>query len=639
MIKIFNKIKISVMAAVVALMGLTACNDYLDVVPDGGDPTLPDAFALRSVAYRYLGTCYSYMPKDGTGSDPAMLGSDELVDLYPRTTGKYFSTSMTMIARGYQNKSTVYGNDWHSLFTGIRDCDNLIDNVDLVPDMNQEEKNQWKAEARFLKAYYHFCLIRKWGAIPVVKHSLPMDASVEDVRVYRDPIDTCFNFVLSELDKAIPDLAESFSNTEYGRITKAIGYAFKARVACYAASPLFNGNDDQKNLVDKRGVQLFPTKTEEQKLERWQYAVDACKAAIEECQKINLKLYEGEDILYRMNDTLKTDLILRGAMCERWNSELIWGNTQSWTSERINWQVMGCVNLQYEENPQFTGALTGYRCFGVPLKVAEEFYSKHGVPIAVDKDRQAGWNEMEIKRGDEQNQFYLERGYETVKLNFDREPRFYASILPNGYYWPDKNSPKRFTCYSGKEATAPWAASGSAVRVGYAWIRFYPINHPLKAQTDYTGLKHVYPAFRMAEVYLNYAEACNEKPNRDEAEALKYLNLVRERVGLKNIEEAYPEVIGNKELLRTLIKKEKMVEFAMENMRHYDACRWLDAEKEYPCDNWTLKCTSENYEDSYQRVFDEFIGGPAKFEKKDYFFPVNSGDLAKMPNWTQNYGF
>ena len=59
MIKIFNKIKISVMAAVVALMGLTACNDYLDVVPDGGDPTLPDAFALRSVAYRYLGTCYS----------------------------------------------------------------------------------------------------------------------------------------------------------------------------------------------------------------------------------------------------------------------------------------------------------------------------------------------------------------------------------------------------------------------------------------------------------------------------------------------------------------------------------------------------------------------------------------------------
>ena len=82
-----------------------------------------------------------------------------------------------------------------------------------------------------------------------------------------------------------------------------------------------------------------------------------------------------------------------------------------------------------------------------------------------------------------------------------------------------------------------------------------------------------------------------------------------------------------------------MVEFAMENMRHYDACRWLDAEKEYPCDNWTLKCTSENYEDSYQRVFDEFIGGPAKFEKRDYFFPVYSGDLAKMPNWTQNYGF
>ena len=115
--------------------------------------------------------------------------------------------------------------------------------------------------------------------------------------------------------------------------------------------------------------------------------------------------------------------------------------------------------------------------------------------------------------------------------------------------------------------------------------------------------------------------------------------MVRERVGLNKVEEAYPEVRGNKELLRALIKKERMVEFAMENMRHYDACRWLDAEDEYPCDNWTLKCKADNYEDSYNRVTDEFIGGAAAFGKKDYLFPFYSGDLAKMPRWTQNYGF
>lgn len=71
----------------------------------------------------------------------------------------------------------------------------------------------------------------------------------------------------------------------------------------------------------------------------------------------------------------------------------------------------------------------------------------------------------------------------------------------------------------------------------------------------YKAIKYVYPAFRLAEVYLNYAEACNEKPQRDETAALLYLNKVRNRVGLKDIEEAYPEIKGNKELRAGVSRK------------------------------------------------------------------------------------
>lgn len=56
-------------------IGLTACNDYLNVVPNDGLATIESAFNLRSTAIRYLGTCYSYMTEEGAaGSDPALLG-------------------------------------------------------------------------------------------------------------------------------------------------------------------------------------------------------------------------------------------------------------------------------------------------------------------------------------------------------------------------------------------------------------------------------------------------------------------------------------------------------------------------------------------------------------------------------------
>lgn len=151
-------------------------------------------------------------------------------------------------------------------------------------------------------------------------------------------------------------------------------------------------------------------------------------------------------------------------------------------------------------------------------------------------------------------------------------------------------------------------------------------------------MKTVYPAFRLAEIYLNYAEACNEKPQRDEAAALEYLNKVRERVGLNKIQEAYPEIRGNQELLRWCIQKERMVEFGLEAMRHYDACRWMIAKKEYPSENWTLHVSATTYEESYERVSNDYVGSPAVFRDKDYLHPINATQMAEMTNMTQNYG-
>ncbi len=144
--------------------------------------------------------------------------------------------------------------------------------------------------------------------------------------------------------------------------------------------------------------------------------------------------------------------------------------------------------------------------------------------------------------------------------------------------------------------------------------------------------------YRLAEIYLNYAEACNEKPQRNEDEALKYFNKVRNRSGLNNIEEAYPEVIGNKILLRDLLRKERMVELAFENHRYYDIRTWMIAGEESNGIVYARNLLATNYEDSWVRT-DKIFKEKMVFEPKHYLFPIHQDQLAEMVNLTQNYGW
>jgi hypothetical protein len=215
-----------------------------------------------------------------------------------------------------------------------------------------------------------------------------------------------------------------------------------------------------------------------------------------------------------------------------------------------------------------------------------------------------------------------------------RDARFYASILANGFNWYNRGSgDKVITFHTG--GTSGYQASGDCVKAGYLFRRMSDPNN--NTEVGQWG-QFCWPMFRLAEIYLNYAEACNEKPQRNEAEALEYMNRVRNRSGLNNIEIAYPEVIGNQSLLRQLIMKERMVELAFESHRYHDARMWLIAEDEFVGPNYTRNLQATNYEDSWRRT-SALFPGVRVFEKKHYFFPINQNQLNEMKNFTQNYGW
>ncbi|MBR1575920.1 MAG: RagB/SusD family nutrient uptake outer membrane protein [Bacteroidales bacterium] len=647
--KKLSKWALALSSVAVLLMPL-GCDNFLNVVPDDGLATIEMAFNLRSSAIRYLATCYAYMPNDGVpASDYAMLTGDEMWDLVGRVvsnTSARVSNSLFQIARGYQSASRVYGNDWASMYQGIRCCDILCENIDRVPDMTDAEKDQWKAEATFLKAYYHFNLIRKWGPVPIIRKSLPMDADVEQVRVYREPIDTCFDFVLDLLDKAMPDLPlENPSTDEYGRVTRPACAALRARVAVYAASPLFNGNEEEATLVDNRGVQLFPAKTAEQKLERWTYAMTACKEALDVCESANIHLYDGSTIDYRMVDTLKRTLTIRKSFSERWNSELIWGNTQTSSSLISVFQQLCMPNLT-----DFTHSLGGYRFIGVPLKIVDQFYTRNGLPTENDLE----WvniNPMELKNGTDDHSYYLKRGYTTVRLNFNREPRFYASLGFDGGNWMGMLSSYNdltpddlptIECRIGGQQGKTGSENGPVT--GYFPMKLFPLEARMSANSTFVSYWFPWPILRLTDLYLLYAEAINEAegPNGPHKEDLfRMMDAVRERAGIPDVKTSWDEYSNNPGYyntqpgMREIIHRERLNELVFESQRFWDIRRWKTAPAEYQKSIYGFTVTGSSPEDYYIRN----LIATQSFGLKDYFWPIYTYYLERNPNLVQNIGW
>jgi hypothetical protein len=648
--KLFIYILIS-LAILTSLFGFQSCNTFLDVVPDDGLPSVETAFNLRSSAIRYLGTCYSYMTNEGApGSDAGMLSGDELWDLYGRVvtnTSARVPFTISNIARGYMSATSVYGNDWASMYEGIRCCDIFVENIDKVPDMPEQEKAQWIAEVTFLKAYYHFNLVRKWGPIPIIHESLPIDSSVEDVRLHRNTIDECFDFILGLLDKAEPDLpVVPASVDEYGRITKAICASFKAKVAVFAASPLFNGNEEEAGLLDTDGTtRLFPSKTDDEKLQRWTYAMNACKEAIDICADANISLYDGSDILYRLSDSLKTTLTLRNAFNQKWNCELIWGNTQTPSSSMTIFQRL-CQPIMNG----YTDMLGGYRFIGVPLKIAEQFYTVNGLPIAND----AAWaniNPMDLRIGDAQHAYYIYEGYTTIKLNFDREPRFYASLGFDGGCWlgqqtnyndiqPEKM--RYISCRMGGEQAKSGKETGPVT--GYFPKKMFPIQCTWSGNNSPVTYWFPWPMLRLADLYLLYAEAINEAegPNGPHsAELFQYIDAIRERARIPDVKTSWdvysnaPGYYSTKVGMRDIIHRERLNELAFESQRFWDIRRWKEAPVEYQKGIYGFDVICAAPEDYYTRKFIY----EQKFGLKDYFWPIPISYIEINPNLVQNIGW
>jgi len=608
-----------------------ACTDYLDVIPDNV-ATVDNAFAMRSQAEKYLFTCYSYLPRHGNpGLDPAMEGGDEIWRLNNQGS-QYFN-----LARGYQNVSNPYGDNlWVSLYGGLRDCNIFLENIGLVPDLSETERRQWISEVKVLKAYYHFYLVKMYGPIPLIKENLPIDATFEETKAYREPVDSCFAYIVRLLDESIIDLPLNILNKqqESGRITQTAALSLKATVLVTAASPLFNGNKDQDILLNPDGTQLFNQTFSK---EKWDLAAAACKEAITACDSANLELYTyySNYQQFHLTDTIQTQLSLRNSICERWNNEIIWANTQSYCAI----QGSALPNLSnYAENFIPRGD------YSPTLKIVELFYSEHGVPISEDKN----WDynsRYQLKEATEADELYIRKGYTTVNLHFNREPRFYASLGFDGGIWYghgkyNDKTPDALFYVQTKKGQRNAASSDRSTVTGYYIKKLIHFENVIGPGTSYSINHYPWPIIRLSDLYLLYAEALNESGGPSE-EVYHYINLVRERAGLPTVEDAWktwsirPDKYKSLDGMREIIQQERLIELAFEGKRFWDLRRWKKAAEmlNNPIQGWDRAQSSEIAYYRKVTLFDQTFG------MKDYFWPIREANITVNRNLVQNIGW
>lgn len=630
------------------LSTICSCKKYLDVIPDS-IATIENAFTLRTSAEKYLFTCYSYMPNDGSFNDNAAFNSgDEVWYMDPI---RDVDATYTNIAKGQQNSAAPLGNYWSGisrgkpLFQGLRDCNTFLANIGKVAELNEYERERWIAEVKFLKAYYTFCLVRMYGPVPLMKENLPISASPEEVKVYREPVDDCFAYIVELLDEAIandllPDRIVGVESTELGRITKSIARAFKAKVLVTAASPLFNGNTDYANMKDNKGRQLISQTFD---LKKWEVAVAACKDAIEFCQGNGYQLatFQG-NTGYTLNDTIKRELDIRTALTAKINNtEVIWPNTNSRAGDMQRYSM---ANLN-----TFTSTSNAKSIIAPTLKMAELFYTKNGVPITEDKFWNYG-DRYTLKTAVASDRFYVRLGEQSVALHFDREPRFYADMGFDRGIWfgnwvsnYDCTLPAGLLYVKGRrgETAARQGASNYSI-TGYYSKKLVNIETFGAADGNMTSntVQYPWPEMRMADLYLLYAESLNEL-NGPGAETYKWINLVRARAGLKSVEASWeasskdPSKYKSKTGLRDIIQQERSIELMFEGQRYWDLKRWKTAHiaLNNPVKGWDI--TQLDAPAYYKQVllFDQ------RFGLKDYLWPIEIGELRINQNLVQNIGW
>ncbi|WP_108424488.1 RagB/SusD family nutrient uptake outer membrane protein [Flagellimonas amoyensis] len=582
----------------VSIIFMCSCEDVLekeplDLITDATvwkDPVLSDS---------YLDQCYAEMK--------FYFESD-----YGFRYGDYFDQFTMVHAYGIADEAlkswdenfgfgfsiTVNGGvyEWWGYPT-IRKLNIFIEEME-VSSLSDSYRIQRTAEARFLRAFAYFNLVKRYGGVPLITKSLLLDDSEEELYPVRNKEMEIYDFILSELNAIESDLLDE----EEGRPSGHAALALKSRVAMYAGSIASWGTPALDGIV---GI------PQNMSTSYWQASFDASKQIID----------SGVFELYNQDSDKVTNF--RNLFLDEGNSEVIFSERFNGLSGKGHSWDMWQAPFSY--HPWGKGQYSS-----LYLEMVESFDNIDGTAGIIDRDKIASGYAWTVE-----------------ELWGNKDPRFKASVYTQGTSWLNGSINLDFhaqtktpegTTNVGFYKGVPTKSVAFGRKTPFGILKYLD-EEERSVQMERNFSDTDYIIFRLGEIYLNYAEAAIELGN--DGEALWAINKIRERAGMP----LYTSIS------RDLVRKERKVELAFEGNRYFDLRRWRVAENELSQGFHGLQFTldgSSFEEGSYDVLTAKYIltiennvnGTPTPiFDERNYYLPIGLSRTGQNPNLEENPGY
>ena len=587
--------------------------------------------------------------------------------------------SYNTFMQGQYNEDN-FNQAWTMCYKGIYQASIFINNIDMNTEMTDKERLDYKGQARFVRAYYYWLLLRRYGPVPIVPNEgIDYTQSYEQIAIPRNSYEEVVDYISNEMIQAAKEIQYTKRDGENcARPTKGACLATRALALIYSASPLANGNNDTyaKSLVDDKGKELLNSTYKE---EKWAKAAAACKDVMElgvyDLYHASFNTTEAvgdpktivpadSTCIFAQNtwpkgwkdiDPFKSYRVLfSGDIAPEDNTELIFSRIDQNATE-INHSMKSFAR---HSMPRDFG---GWNTHGLTQKMVDAYYMNDGSDCP-GKDRELnGGNGTERLTGFTTLQDYQQGKYKPLAANVslqyaNREPRFYASVGYNGSVWeylsdPEPTHHNRQTFYYRGSGNG-YNNSQFYLRTGIS-VKKYVNQTDVPDREDYRNIKDkAEPAIRYADILLLYAEALNELEGtysiaswdknttytiqRNIEEIQKGIHPIRIRGGVPDYD---AQIYSNKNLLRDKIKRERMIEFMGEGKRYFDLRRWKDAPKEL---NQQIYGCNIMMDANHKSEFHQIIpinNLRMTFSDRMYFWPIRHSELKHNSRLTQNPGW
>lgn len=575
-----------------------------DRVLNPGDST--DNSAVKQLFY----ACYLNLPTLHTriGSSYLDAATDDALPTGTNTTLDYFRNNLVSAS------NLPDGGAWASGYQGIRRVNLFLSKVGIFPPSAQVPADyikQMKAEARLLRSFYYFEMLKRWGGVPMLgdrvltaKDDLNIPrSSIQEVADYitneisPDAPGSCFND-LHPAQAIVDDQDPSNQGNMVGHVNQGVALALLSRLHLYLASDLYNESGNERKA-------------------KWQTAANWAKRLID----LHVyDLYNNPSAQFRQFAMEPKDFP---------------------NKEMIMIKLVGSPTVGLEQSNAPTGysyttasGLVNTNGYTSPSQnLVDAFLTLDGKSIYTNYDSEQGYNKEVYDPEHQPNPILI---YNPQDPYANRDPRLKRFIFLNGDMWL-KKTVETFDGGANRGAQQ----NLNYTRTGYYLKKFLGDNSNV---VNYTAYYHHYQIMRYAEILLNYSEAINEAESTNDAEIVYGLIELRKRAGIKAGDDGRYGLPAagtySQELMRNIIRNERRIELCFEEHRFWDIRRWKIAEDVMNKPVKGIRITKNDDPQKPPYTYEYENAATSSFLPHMYWYPIprvelwGNNALVQNPGWS-----